>query len=82
MRIGTSYWTTTVFFLGFIGLFWVNYLLHRLLAMYCSLATLDALLAKVLAMCQKKCFGATCHQIRDFGMELPSLCPAMQIRGW
>ena len=54
--------------------FGLAYLLHYLLAMCHAPSTSKTLLAKVLVVGQKKSLEATCQQIQDFRMELPSPC--------
>ena len=50
-------------------------LLCHLIAMRQAPALSKTLMAKVLAVGQNKSLEATCQQIQDFSMELPSLLP-------
>ena len=54
-------------------LFGLACLLHYLLAVYHTPAPSKTLLAKFLAVGQKKSLEAACQQIWDFRMELPPL---------
>ena len=64
------------------GLFWASSilvglarLLHHILAKHHAPAPSETILAKVLAMGQKKAMEATTQQLLDLGMELPLLPP-------